>query len=111
MDTPITFLATSRKSAPARRVVSRRFDIRSTARVSVEARHPQFGMLARGAIRGVPGQLGDGAFGRWQVTDYDHKDLGEVVGDYLDAERVLLDATAGLDEPVPANQLDPQSAA
>jgi hypothetical protein len=105
MDTPITFLATSRKPAPARRVVSRRFDTRSTTRVSVEARHPQFGMLPRGTIRRVAGQPGDGTLGRWQVTDYDHKDLGEVVGDYLDAERVLLDATAGLDEPVPAGPL------
>jgi hypothetical protein len=59
--------------------------------------------LPRGRIRAVH-QIGEDrivdrtARMVWLPTDYDHCPLPLVVGDYLDAERALLDATAALDE-------------
>jgi hypothetical protein len=76
-----------------------------TARfVRVATVHPQFGELDRGRIYPRPAA---GWRGAWEVIDCDHEQVGDgpVVGDYLEAERVLLDATAGLDEIVPADQL------
>jgi hypothetical protein len=106
MDTPITFLATSREpAAPARRVLSRRFDFSAVTRVTVETRHPQLGAMLRGIVLRMRTQPGDGALSRWVAVDVDHVHHGPIVGDYLDAERVLLDATAALDEPVPAGPL------
>jgi hypothetical protein len=72
--------------------------------VRVATVHPQFGELDRGRI--YP-QHTAGWQGAWEVIDCDHEQVGDgpVVGDYLEAERVLLDATAGLDEIVPADQL------
>lgn len=67
----------------------------------VEARHPECGFFTRGWIRPV-GVEGHSI--RWSIQNYDHEQLPEVVGDYITAERVLLEATAGLDEPVPADQ-------
>lgn len=66
--------------------------------VTVETRHPQLGPLVRGRIRATR----DG----WRWTDFDHNE-GDVTGDYLDAERALLDATAALVELVPADQPAP----
>lgn len=75
--------------------------------VVVETIHPQLGRLERGRI--YP-QRTTGWQGVWQVVDVDHEQVGEpVVGDYLDAERVLLDATAELDETVPLSELIDQS--
>ena len=68
----------------------------------VEARHPQHGFLPRGRIRPV-GVEGHSI--RWSVQNYDHEMLPEVVGDYMAAERALLEATAELDETAPADQL------
>ncbi|MCW6003818.1 hypothetical protein K1W54_04375 [Micromonospora sp. CPCC 205371] len=68
----------------------------------VEARHPQFGFLPRGSIR--PAGI-EGHSMVWQLVTPDHEWLEPVVGDYIVAERVLLEATAGLDELVPADQL------
>lgn len=61
--------------------------------------HPQHGEVLRGTIRrrGIePLELRPVI--RWQVADYDHNDLGVHVGDYVDAERILLDATTNLDQ-------------
>lgn len=58
--------------------------------IRVETRHPQFGNLNRGWIR--PTAAG------WQPVTPDHEYLDVVAGDYIDAEKALLDATAGLDE-------------
>jgi hypothetical protein len=85
----------------ATRTVVRTFTARF---VRVATVHPQFGRLDRGRI--YP-RLATGWRGAWEVIDCDHAQVGDgpVVGDYLDAERVLLDATAGLDEIVPADEL------
>jgi hypothetical protein len=70
-------------------------------RVVVETQHPEFGPLLRGWIRadGIAETTGPGIAGtlRWRLTDYDHVELDPVVGDYLDAEQALLDATSALD--------------
>jgi hypothetical protein len=68
--------------------------------LAVSTIHPQVGELHRGRI--VP--TADG----WQPIDCDAEHLDPVAGDFINAERVLLDATAGLDELVPADQLDPE---
>jgi hypothetical protein len=60
----------------------------------VEAKHPQYGFLPRGTIRSV-GVSGHSMV--WQVQDYDGNQLDDVVGDYMLAERTLLQATAELD--------------
>lgn len=76
-----------------------------TARfVRVATVHPQFGELDRGRIYPLRAAGWQGA---WEVIDCDHAQVGDgpVVGDYLDAEQVLLDATAELDELVPAEEL------
>lgn len=71
-------------------------------RVHVTTVHPQLGELVRGTITHEPCT---GLLTTWRVTDMDGVDRGTVTGDYLDAERVLLDATAGLDELVGAEDL------
>jgi hypothetical protein len=85
----------------ATRTVVRDFTLRF---VRVATVHPQFGRLDRSRI--YP-QRTVGWRSAWEVIDCDHAQVGEgpVVGDYLDAERVLLEATAGLDEIVPADEL------
>jgi hypothetical protein len=68
----------------------------------VEVRHPSYGFLPRGWIRSI-GVEGHSI--RWSVQNYDHEMLPKVVGDYIVAERTLLEATDELDEPAPADQL------
>lgn len=60
----------------------------------VEAKHPLYGFLPRGWIRSV-GIEGHSMV--WSVQDYDGIELPDVVGDYIVAERTLLEATAELD--------------
>lgn len=59
--------------------------------VHVSTRHPKYGELFRGRI-----ELRRGTW-TWVVTDYDHNHIGDFAGDYIDAERALLAATAELD--------------
>jgi hypothetical protein len=75
----------------------------NTRGVRVSARHPLEGTLYRGTIRRVG--LTEARQQRWQVTDYDHQDLGIVVGDYIAAERTLLAATDELDTDVPVEDV------
>lgn len=80
--------------------LTRHWDVRRTASAlargpfHVEARHPRYGFLPRGTIRSV-GVCGHSMV--WQVQDYDGNQLDDVVGDYVLAERTLLEATAELD--------------
>jgi hypothetical protein len=77
------------------RVITRQWVLKpNTARVTVLVRHPECGDLARGTITHLPA---DGTAPCWGITDYDHQFVGVVTGDYLDAERALLDATTELD--------------
>jgi hypothetical protein len=71
------------------------------ARVAVETLHPTCGLLLRGWICGLgPEAAGTGMAGRltWALTDHDHTELDRVVGNYVDAEKALLDATTALEE-------------
>lgn len=104
MNMAVTFLAGTRPRAePGRRDVSRRFEVhQAVTRVIVKTRHPQLGVLLRGVVVRLHSQPWDGALSRWMAVDPDHRHFGPIVGDYLDAERVLLDATVALDEPVAA---------
>ena len=78
----------------------RHWDVRRTSSAlargpfHVEAKHPQYGFLPRGTIRSV-GISGYSMV--WSVQDYDGEMLPDVVGDYIVAERGLLEATAELD--------------
>lgn len=64
--------------------------------VVVETEHPEHGPLLRGWIRPVPSPDWRSA---WLVKDYDGETVESAfVGDYLDAERVLLDATMAMEE-------------
>jgi len=66
--------------------------------VVVETEHPQHGPLLRGWIRPMPSPDWRSA---WLVKDYDGETIGEAavfVGDYLDAEALLLDATMAMEE-------------
>jgi hypothetical protein len=65
--------------------------------VVVESEHPQHGTLLRGWIRSMPSPDWRSA---WHVKDYDGETVGDgvFVGDYLDAERALLDATTAMEE-------------
>jgi hypothetical protein len=80
--------------------LSRHWTVRRTASAlargpfHVEAKHPQYGFLPRGTIRSIGIQ---GHSMVWSVQDYDGNDLPDVVGDYIVAERALLEATAELD--------------
>jgi hypothetical protein len=71
------------------------------SRVRVEKRHPTCGLLIRGWIQadGIEDTTAPGIAGhlRWRLTDYDHRDLGHVVGDYVTAEKALIDATQALE--------------
>lgn len=55
-------------------------------------------VTVNGCVRGTLLQRGirDGR-SVWQPVTYDHVWLDEMVGDYVDAERALLDATTELD--------------
>lgn len=67
--------------------------------VYVFSTHPQYGELLRGTIRAagiVP--RGVQPTIRWRISDYDAHDLDAFAGDYVDAERMLLDATTELDQ-------------
>lgn len=82
----------------------RRTWIRNTghhSRVAVETVHPTYGPLLRGWIRGtgLEETADTGTAGRlcWAITDFDHSALEPVVGNYVDAEKALLDATTALD--------------
>ncbi|MBM0205780.1 hypothetical protein JNW90_24255 [Micromonospora sp. STR1s_5] len=85
--------------SPARKDVVRTFS--RNGLVKVESRHPQYGLLYRGRIRHLPIDPADGGLGRWEITDLDHTNLGVVVGDYVDAEDTLLEATCELDADAP----------
>lgn len=61
---------------------------------AVSARHPSEGYLYRGTVRPIGV---DGYAMVWSVQDYDHNQLPDVVGDYVTAERTLLEATPELD--------------
>jgi len=74
-------------AAALERVVERRWHARGVAVYTV---HPQYGLLARGRIRVARRDA-------WTWSDPD-ANVGRVIGDYLDAEAALLDATAALDE-------------
>jgi hypothetical protein len=57
----------------------------------VEAKHSLYGFLPRGWVR----SLGvEGHSIRWSVQDYDGTELPDVVGDFIVAERTLLEQTA-----------------
>lgn len=61
----------------------------------VEAFNREVGaFLVRGWVRSVAIRDGRTA---WQPTTYEHEPLDVVAGDFVDAERVLLDATKELD--------------
>ena len=60
----------------------------------VYARHPVEGFLFRGTIRSV-GVCGQAMV--WSVQDYDYNELPDMVGDYITAERSLLEQTDALD--------------
>lgn len=80
--------------------LARYWDVRRTASAlargpfHIEAKHSQYGFLPRGTIRSV-GISGHSMV--WSVQDYDGTELPDVVGDYMVAERTLLEATAELD--------------
>lgn len=61
--------------------------------IRIHTLHPQGGELLRGVIR----RTADG----WSVTDHDGIHHGVHHIDYIEAERVLLDATAALDQITP----------
>jgi hypothetical protein len=71
-------------------------------RVTVETQHPAYGTQLRGWIR--PVDIADTTGPRlaghlvWQLTSPDHEDLGQVTGDYVTAEKALLDATTALED-------------
>lgn len=71
-------------------------------RIAVTTRHPQAGDLDRGTIHCVDIRNGRPV---WQPVTPDYEWLAEVVGDFVQAEAALLDATAGLDEPLTAADL------
>lgn len=79
---------------PTSREVTRRWHGKT---VHVEVTHPQFGPLHRGYLCPARTQRPDAAV-VWRISDYDAHDLGEYAGDYVDAERLLLDATTELDQ-------------
>lgn len=98
MTTVIRFAGGSHTPAPRHpAVVQRTLSVSGPLKAIVETRHPQVGMLRRGTVTRIPSRPEDGALGRWQLIDYDHTLLGEVVGDYLDAETALLRQTSALD--------------
>lgn len=94
----IRFLPTEApKPSPARGDVARSWNTRGN-RVAITTNHRQFGNLYRGHITRIAPQSGDGVHARFQIIDMDAAYVGERLGDYLDAERQLLDATSALDE-------------
>jgi hypothetical protein len=74
-------------------------DWRGERRITVEVstEHPQYGNLLRGWIE--PAKSSDWRCA-WWIRTCDHDVVGDAVfvGNYLDAERALLDATPGLDD-------------
>jgi hypothetical protein len=69
----------------------------SRAGMAVSTIHPQYGELYRGRIRAVRAAASQ-VCGSWRVSDQDGVDHGVVVGDYRDAEALLMQATAWADE-------------
>lgn len=64
--------------------------------VVVESEHPQYGNVLRGWIRPAPSPDWRSA---WAIKDYEGETVASAfVGDYLDAERALLDATKAMEE-------------
>lgn len=94
-------LETRHEGSNDTRQVRRCWSVRPSQGVRIQVRHPQFGWLDRGRL--IPSGVESHSI-RWQPVTPDHEWLEPVVGDYVDAERALLEATAGLDEPVPADQ-------
>lgn len=75
--------------------------------ISVATVHPQVGPLDRGWIWSDRNRDGAGAYGVWRIADQDHEESPLlIVGDYLTAEAVLLDATTWADQPIPADELN-----
>jgi hypothetical protein len=76
----------------------------------VSTRHPQLGEMYRGSIyllsRYARPEPDAQARCTWQVIDQDGTEVGALAGDYLDAEELLLAATAWADEPVDLVELD-----
>lgn len=71
---------------------------RGTQRLCAEVstRHPVYGPVFRGWVKAVGSEQTQM---RWTVTTFDHEQVGEpIVGDYMDAERALLDATREMEE-------------
>ncbi len=68
----------------------------------VESEHPDCGWLTRGTIRstGIADTTGPGLAGHlvWRLSDYDSNELDPVTGDYVDAEKALLEATTELEK-------------
>ena len=79
--------------------VQRRTNGRGTT-VSVDARHPQVGMLPRGRIDRASHADSSDPAPTWQIVDYDGTFVGEHTGTYAEAEARLLAATADLDQPL-----------
>lgn len=61
----------------------------------VETEHPVHGWLTRGTIRCIGL---DGFHLIWALSDPDFHDLPPVTGDYVDAEKALLEATTSLED-------------
>jgi hypothetical protein len=70
----------------------------SRAGMAVSTVHPQYGELYRGRIRSVRTDATQ-VCGSWDVVDQDSVHHGVVVGDYRDAEALLMRVTAWADEP------------
>jgi hypothetical protein len=64
--------------------------------VRVATKHPEHGELHRGTI--TPVRQAEGWRMGWRIADQDSYDLGELVGDYVEAEARLLAATSWADE-------------
>lgn len=66
------------------------------AHFTIDTNLNRVGVVHRGTIR--PAGIRDGR-PVWQPVTFDHEWLDEVCGDFVDAERALLDATAEMDVP------------
>ncbi len=94
--TAIVFLPTDAPTPLDRpKVEVRRSFSTSGNRVCVDYRHPLEGFIPAGWINSLTPHPGD-VHPRFRLTDFDGHDLGEHVGDYLDAESVLLTAVVDL---------------
>lgn len=75
--------------------------------LTVETLNPTYGWLTRGTVRFLPNPGDPNARLRWEVINADHEDVAEHVGDYLDAEQLLLDATTWADDTTPEPEEQP----